>query len=92
MTMKIRYAAPIFAASLAAGFALGYALDSTAAPLPTPTMTVTVTPEPTPAPSSTLPPCEYEDSDNCFWDAQSRGNGEGTSFVVLDNIVYYPED
>ena len=78
--MKIRYAAPIFAASLAAGFALGYALDSTADPLPTP------------APSSTLPPCEYEDSDNCFWDAQSRGNGEGTSFVVLDNIVYYPED
>jgi hypothetical protein len=31
-----------------------------------------------------LPPCEWEDSTGCFWDAQERGNGLGRSFVALD--------
>jgi hypothetical protein len=30
-----------------------------------------------------LPPCAAEDSDNCYWLASERGNGEGTSFVTV---------
>jgi hypothetical protein len=30
-----------------------------------------------------LPPCPTEDSDNCYWDAQTMGNGEGTDVVVI---------
>ena len=30
-----------------------------------------------------LPPCEYEDSTNCSWDARHQGNGQGTSFVSI---------
>jgi len=56
-----------------------------ATPTPTPTVTVTATPEPT------LPPCEYEDSDNCAWDAGEQGNGAGTSFVTLNGVTYYPD-
>lgn len=29
-----------------------------------------------------LPPCETEDSTECFWDAQTMGNGVGQSFVA----------
>lgn len=37
-----------------------------------------------------MQPCEYEDSVNCFWDAQTRGNGEGMSFTVdADGNVTY---
>ena len=28
-------------------------------------------------------PCPTEDSTNCFWDAQSRGNGQGRSYMDL---------
>jgi len=28
-------------------------------------------------------PCATEDSANCYWDAQSRGNGRGHSFISL---------
>lgn len=38
-----------------------------------------------------LPPCEYEDSPNCGWDASTSGNGEGTSFVDLNGTAYYSE-
>ena len=34
-----------------------------------------------------LPPCATEDSDNCYWDASTRGNGKGSSFVVIEGIV-----
>lgn len=34
-------------------------------------------------------PCRYEDSNNCYWDARNRGNGRGTSFVVIRG-KYYP--
>lgn len=30
-----------------------------------------------------VPPCAEEDSTNCYWDASTRGNGVGTSFVAL---------
>jgi hypothetical protein len=38
-----------------------------------------------------LPACEYEDSDNCYWDASSVGNGEGISFVTLNGVTYYED-
>lgn len=36
-----------------------------------------------------LPACEYEDSQNCIWDAQKSGNGEGNSFVDIDGTAHY---
>lgn len=38
-----------------------------------------------------LPPCPTEDTTatNCTWDAQSRGNGQGDSFFVIDGTAYY---
>lgn len=38
--------------------------------------------------TTTLRPCVYEDSSNCFWDARKRGNGKGQSFVNIDGHVY----
>lgn len=35
----------------------------------------------------TLAACETEDSDNCLWDGGD--NGQGRSFVVLDDQVIY---
>jgi hypothetical protein len=37
----------------------------------------------------TLPLCPTEDSNNCVWDAATQGNGEGRSFVVIDEKVTY---
>lgn len=34
-----------------------------------------------------LPACPTEDSTGCYWDASIRGNGEGHSFIALDNMV-----
>jgi hypothetical protein len=36
-----------------------------------------------------LPPCPTEDSDNCYWDAGTRGNGDGESFVTEYGITTY---
>lgn len=33
-------------------------------------------------PADTLPPCQYEDSNSCYWDASIRGNGLGVSFIA----------
>ena len=41
----------------------------------------------TPAP----PVCSTEDSDNCVWDAELNGNGQGRSFEVRDGVVYYED-
>jgi len=30
-----------------------------------------------------LPDCEFEDSANCHWNAETMGNGYGDSFVRL---------
>ena len=39
-------------------------------------------------------PCVTEDSTNCYWDAQSMGNGVGNSFIALeygaDLVLLYP--
>lgn len=38
-----------------------------------------------------LPPCTTEDSANCYWDASTRGNGQGVSFVdVAGHVIYLP--
>jgi hypothetical protein len=34
-------------------------------------------------------PCRQEDSRNCWWNAQTRGNGEGTSFVNIHGHYHY---
>lgn len=36
-----------------------------------------------------VPTCQHEDSSNCYWDAQRRGNGLGRSWVHLNGKVYY---
>jgi hypothetical protein len=36
-----------------------------------------------------MKPCKFEDSHNCYWDAKTRGNGRGRSFVDLAGVVYY---
>lgn len=36
----------------------------------------------------TLPACETEDAQNCYWDAQERGNGQGESFVDIRGERY----
>ena len=40
-----------------------------------------------------LPACGTESADNtsCKWDATVQGNGEGASFIVLGNHVFYNE-
>lgn len=74
---------------LVAAFFAGIALVvSTAACLPD-----GETPPPAPTsdlgPTYTLPPCAQEDSENCYWDAATRGNGVGDSFVNLAGVTYY---
>jgi len=38
-----------------------------------------------------LSPCPTEDSDNCAWDAEWRGDGTGQSFYVVNDEVFYVE-
>jgi len=35
-----------------------------------------------------LPPCQTEDSRNCHWQAESRGNGQGASFVDIGGVMF----
>jgi len=30
-----------------------------------------------------LPPCQFEDSHNCAWDAHTQGNSQGTSLIDM---------
>lgn len=39
--------------------------------------------------NNSLPACITEDSDNCYWDAQTMGNGKGRSFTVINGEVTY---
>lgn len=32
-----------------------------------------------------LPPCATEDSNNCYWDADTMGNGIGTDSIVIED-------
>lgn len=36
-----------------------------------------------------LLPCVTEDADNCYWDADRQGNGQGRSFVTIDGETSY---
>jgi hypothetical protein len=38
-----------------------------------------------------LPQCPTEDSDNCRWDAHLHGNGDGRSFVTVDQVTHYDD-
>lgn len=38
-----------------------------------------------------LPPCQYEDEQDCYWDAQRMGNGNGWSFINLHGTYIYFE-
>lgn len=43
-----------------------------------------------PAPN-TLPPCAADDGSGpsvCLWDAQHNGNGQGTSYVMINGVQY----
>lgn len=40
----------------------------------------------------TLPPMEYEDEDNGYWDAGKMGNGQGRSFYSIDGQQYFLDD
>ena len=33
--------------------------------------------------------CDTEDSTNCYWDANVRGNGAGNSFIDVNGTAYY---
>ena len=35
-----------------------------------------------------LPPCPFEDSRDCFWDAATRGTGTGQSFIDVNGTAY----
>lgn len=36
-----------------------------------------------------LPPCATEDATNCHYDAQTAGNGLGSSFIDINGEAYY---
>lgn len=36
-----------------------------------------------------LKPCPTEDARNCYWDAQTQGNGTGQDFVDLFGIAFH---
>lgn len=42
-------------------------------------------------PTLNLRPCLNEDSEDCYWDAARMGNGQGTSFIRLGGVTYYPD-
>lgn len=39
-----------------------------------------------------LPPCQYEDVTNCYWSAETQGNGQGLDFFTIDGNVYTLEN
>lgn len=38
-----------------------------------------------------FPACPTEDSANCFWDATTRGNGIGSSFIDIGGTIIWQE-
>lgn len=36
-----------------------------------------------------LPPCAFEDSSWCYWNAATMGNGSGRSFIALGDRPLY---
>lgn len=46
-----------------------------------------------PAPEPRTPACATEDSTGCYWDATTRGNGQGESFYTdAEGNTYYIRD
>lgn len=44
-----------------------------------------------PSDTIVLTPCVTEDqSTDCYWDASTRGNGDGVDFIVHDGFIYTP--
>lgn len=39
--------------------------------------------------TAVMPACTDETDTMCYWDAQSAGNGLGTSFIALSETVIY---
>jgi|GEM_PF-2506288 len=42
-----------------------------------------------------LPPCSTDDGSDgidCRWDADRQGDGRGSSFVVIDGVVYVMDE
>ncbi len=38
-------------------------------------------------------PCEYEDSNNCYWVGPLMGNQGGDSYITINDTTYYlPQD
>jgi hypothetical protein len=40
-----------------------------------------------PVMSALLPACVDDGGDNCYWNASTRGNGQGASWVSLSGVV-----
>ena len=38
---------------------------------------------------TTLPACPTEDSANCYWDAETRSNGKGSSFIDVGGLLIH---
>lgn len=36
---------------------------------------------------TTVPPCQTEDDRNCYWNAQTMGNGSGSSFIDINGYL-----
>jgi len=39
--------------------------------------------------ANAFPICATEDSTNCVWNAGIQGNGQGNSFIDIDETAYY---
>ena len=97
---RVAVASSIVCALSVSAYALSQSATSSHADEPAPVATEqsyaapdanTVVPRDVPtasAPVETpLPACQSEDSDNCRWDASSRGNGRGNSFDSRNGVV-----
>jgi hypothetical protein len=40
----------------------------------------------TDSPGESLPPCATEDSEGCYWDAETMGNGVGNDYVSIPDV------
>jgi hypothetical protein len=67
-----------------------YQVQATEPPAPVNVVPPAAAPESGPS----VPACLQEDGsgqDLCYWDAQTMGNGQGMSFIVMDGKFYYLE-
>lgn len=93
-------AAGLIAAATLTGCSAAQAAAPVTKPVTEQHLTTVVSPTPTLTPRSsdtvnerspivaTITACATEDSSDCYWDAASRGNGHGTSFVDIDGRLF----